>query len=173
MIISKRNFFHLMGWRNLVGVQNTCYTAIFLLKCQTDLKRKYYNSFGFEIYIVINFVLVLFVTALKVNMTANMPFPVMFSFIHSFKDFGFCVETMNAVDIILMNFIIDKIEILKNSLQNINNLSGTRQNYIGYVAKWKEIIPCQIHFTLLKVHLRLLSMLKIVIFLVNKKIWLV
>ena len=40
MIISKRNFFHLMGWCNLVGGQNTCYTAIFLLNCQTDLKRK-------------------------------------------------------------------------------------------------------------------------------------
>ena len=71
-----------MGWRNLVGVQNTCYTAIFLLNYQTDLKHRYYNSFGFEIYIVINFVLVLFVTALKVNMTANIPFPVMFAFFY-------------------------------------------------------------------------------------------
>ena len=33
-------FFHLMGWHNLVGVQNICCTAIFLLNCQTDLKRK-------------------------------------------------------------------------------------------------------------------------------------
>ena len=40
MIISKRNFFYLMGWRNWVSVQNTCYTTIFLLDCQTDLKRK-------------------------------------------------------------------------------------------------------------------------------------
>ena len=74
-------------------------------------------------------------------MTANMPFPVMFAFFYPlFQKFWLLCRNHERGRYNMNEFHYWQDRIFKNSLQNINNLGGTRQNEIKYVAKWKEII---------------------------------